>query len=232
MRVAIVGHGKMGSAVAREAGRRGHEVVATIDLAENPSGGGLTADALAGAEVTFEFTTPAAAPGNLARLAELGCRIVTGTTGWHDQLPRIEPLVASGGGALLYAANFSLGMMAMRHAVRALTRALRHRPEFDAALHEAHHNKKLDAPSGTALLLQSDLRSEDSTRAWPITSERVGWVPGTHRLTFDAEFETVTVTHTARDRAVFAVGAVVAGEWLLGRRGVFTFDDVLTGDER
>jgi 4-hydroxy-tetrahydrodipicolinate reductase len=227
MRVAMVGMGRMGTAVVREAERRGHAVVATIGHADNPDGAAL--DRLAGVDVVFEFTRPDAATANLERLLRSGHRVVTGTTGWTTELPRLSELVHRHGGALLHAANFSLGMHVARLAARELARLLAGLSGFDAAIRETHHRQKLDAPSGTALALQADLRAADPSREYPIASERVGHVPGTHTLLVDGEHETITLTHTARNRAVFAAGAVVAGEWLAGRHGVFTFDHVITG---
>lgn len=229
MRVAIVGLGRMGGEIASEAERRGHVVVARVGRDRNGNGSGLTRDALAGAEVVFEFTRPDAAPGNLERLAALGATVVCGTTGWDGELPRISALVRASAGALLHATNFSIGMHLTRHAARALAELLPRFPDFDTAIHETHHNRKLDSPSGTARTLQADLKAADPTREHPITSTRVGSVPGTHSLVIDGERETIELTHTARDRSIFATGAVVAGEWLRGRRGVFTFDDLFRG---
>lgn len=229
MRIAVVGLGRMGRAVVAEASQRGHEVVATVGRDGNADGAALTLERLAGADVVFEFTRPDAAPANLARLARLGQRVVTGTTGWSAELPRISRMVEESRGALLHATNFSIGMHLTRHAARTLARLLRHLPDHDAALRETHHRKKLDAPSGSALLMQAELREIDPSRPWPIASLRVGAVPGTHELVVDGPRESITLTHTVRDRAVFAEGALVAGEWLRTRSGVFTFDDVLTG---
>ena len=232
-RIAVVGFGRMGQAVAREASRRGHDVVATIGGAEARSaGGGLTTAALRGAEVAVEFTTPEAAPGNLARLIELGMPVVTGTTGWLDSLPNLSGQVTARGGALLHAANFSIGAQLLFRMARYLGRSLADRPEFDAAISECHHRRKLDAPSGTALAIQRALREADPARPYPITSERLGSVPGIHTIAVDGEHETLSLVHSVRDRSVFAVGAVTAAEWLVGRSGVFRFEQVLFGDDR
>ncbi len=229
MRIAIVGTGRMGQAVATEAAARGHEVVARIGRTDNPNGTGLTRERLAAAEVIVEFTRPDTVVANLERLIGLGIPVVTGTTGWGADLPRLTSLAQSQGGTLLHAANFSLGLQLLLEAARTLGARLANRPELDAGLFEQHHRKKVDAPSGTALAIQAALRGVDPGRAYPITSERLGWIPGTHRLSIDGEFETLTLTHAVRDRRVFAAGAVTAAEWLVGRRGVFTFQDVLRG---
>lgn len=231
MRIAVVGLGRMGREVALEAERRGHAVVARIGREGNAGGAGLSPAALGGAEVVLEFTRPDAAPGNLVALARLGATVVTGTTGWSDQLPKVAEAVARGGGALLHASNFSIGIHLMRHAARTLARLLPRFPELDAALHETHHRRKLDRPSGTALTLQADLRAADPGRDYPIDSTRLGHVPGTHALAIDGERESLELIHTARDRGVFAQGALTAAEWVRGRRGVYTFDDLFLGGE-
>lgn len=234
MRVALIGTGKMGRAIARVAVTRGHQVVAELGRGDNPGGSGITPERLGHPDVVFEFTTPDAAPANLLALARHRLPTVTGTTGWTDRLPEIAQAVERAGGALLHAANFSIGLHLFLTAARCLADAARTRPEFDAAIVETHHTAKRDAPSGTALRLQSALHDADPSRAFPITSLRLGAVPGTHRLAYDGPFESVDLVHTVRDRAVFADGAVRAGEWLQGggegrRRGVFTFDDMLRG---
>ncbi len=232
MKIAVIGLGRMGQATIAEAERRGHQVVARIGEADNANGSGLSAPALGGAEVAVEFTAPGAAVANLHRLIELGVPVVTGTTGWREELPALEALVAARRGALLHAANFSIGAHLMFRAARELGRVLADRPEFDAAIFEQHHRHKLDSPSGTGLALQAAVRAGDPGRPYPITSERLGSIPGLHRLEIDGEHETITLTHSARNRAVFAVGAVTAAEWLPGRIGIYRFEQVLFGDER
>ncbi|MDX2058912.1 MAG: dihydrodipicolinate reductase C-terminal domain-containing protein [Gemmatimonadales bacterium] len=228
IRLAVVGLGRMGRAVVEEAERRGHVVTARIDGATARRG--FDATTMGDAQVAIEFTRPDAVVGNVRRLIDLGVPVVTGTTGWLDELPAVTDLVRSKSGALLHAANFSIGAHLMFRVARELGRLLATRPEFDAAIHECHHRKKLDAPSGTALALQRAVREGDPARPYPITSERVGSVPGIHTLTIDGERESLSLTHAVRDRATFAVGAVSAAEWLVGRSGVFRFEHVLFGD--
>jgi len=231
MKLALVGTGRMGSALEAAAVARGHSVVAQVGRAENPGGRALTRSRLEEADVVLEFTHPESVVANLERLADLGIPTVTGTTGWTEHLPRLEERVRSGGGALLHAANFSLGAQLLLQAARLLARSLRGIDEFDAHLLEWHHRAKVDAPSGTALHLREALVQEDPSRNWPITAHRVGWMPGTHALEMDSRFETLSLTHTVRDRAVFAEGAVFAAEWLVGRKGVFTFEQILGSGE-
>jgi 4-hydroxy-tetrahydrodipicolinate reductase len=229
MRILIVGAGKMGKAVAELAAERGHTVVAMVGGAENPDGTALTAERLRGADVAIEFTRPEAAARNVERLAEAGLPVVCGTTGWEAELPRIAALVERRGGALLHAANFSVGVHLFLRAARQLAAALAGRSEYDAFILEQHHAAKRDAPSGTARVLREELARADPARAFPITSIRAGATPGTHELAYDGPHERITLSHVARDRRGFAAGALLAAEWLPGHPGVHTFDTMLFG---
>jgi 4-hydroxy-tetrahydrodipicolinate reductase len=231
MRFAIIGNGKMGQAIAALAERRGHAIHAVISGAENAAGQALTVERLKGADVAVEFTRPEAVVANLERLIEAGIPTVTGTTGWGDELPRISALVERRGGALLHAANFSLGVHLFLRAARELARGFAGRPEFDAFILEEHHAAKLDAPSGTARELQTKVQAADPERPFPITSLRAGATPGTHLLAYDGRYERVTLAHVARSREGFAAGALAAAEWLPGHRGVYTVEDMLFGGE-
>jgi 4-hydroxy-tetrahydrodipicolinate reductase len=224
-RLAIVGMGKMGHAIAELAPARGWEVVARLD--EVHTANGITKELLGGADVAVEFTTPKSAPANILAISSAGCPVVVGTTGWYDELPRISADVQSHGGALLSAANFSLGVNIFEQVVETAAKLLGRAPGFEAQLVETHHSAKKDAPSGTANTLGKKA-SAAFGRAIPITSVRVGAVPGTHEFIFDAPFEQIHLEHIARDRRVFAEGALVAAAWLIGKRGVFTMRDVLS----
>lgn len=228
MQIAIVGNGKMGGAVAALAEERGHSV-RVIGRRENERGAALTRERLAGIDVAIEFTTPEAAVANLERLIEGGIATVTGTTGWTAELPRIERLVRDRGGAMLHAANFSIGVHFFLRAARELAALFARHPEFGAFILEKHHAAKRDAPSGTASELQARAREGDARRDFPITSVRAGSIPGTHELTYDGPHETVSLSHTARSRAGFAAGALAAAEWLPGHPGVHGLEDMLSG---
>ena len=232
MRIAIVGNGKMGQAVAALARARGHAIHGVIDAADNVSGRGLTADRLAGADVAVEFTRPDAVVANLEHLIDEGIPTVTGTTGWHAELDRLRARVEQRGGALLYASNFSLGVHLFLRAAHDLARRFAGQPAFDAFILEEHHAAKLDAPSGTARELQARTTAADPARAFPITSLRAGATPGTHLVAYDGAYERITLAHEARSRDGFAAGALAAAEWLPGRRGVYTVEDMLFGGER
>jgi len=230
MRIVIVGDGKMGRAVAALARGRGHTLHAVIGGAENAGGRALTAERLAGAEVAVEFTRPEAVVTNLERLVEAGIPTVTGTTGWQDDLSRVAELVERRGGALLHAANFSLGVHLFLRAAHDLAHRFAARAGFDAFILEEHHAAKLDAPSGTARQLQARMREADDARPFPITSVRAGATPGTHLVAYDGPYERVTLAHEARSRDGFAAGALAAAEWLPGHPGVHTVEDMLFGE--
>ena len=223
-KLAIIGMGRMGHAIAELAPERGWEVVARLDEAECRAG--ITRELLAGADVAVEFTTPDASPANTRAVVAAGCPIVVGTTGWTDQLDAIRTLVREKNGALLVASNFSIGVNIFEQIVATAAALLARVPGFDAHLIETHHSAKKDAPSGTALMLARAAKPGWG-RDVPITSVRSGSVPGTHELFFDAPFEQVRLEHVARDRRVFAEGALVAARWLIGKRGVFGMRDVL-----
>jgi 4-hydroxy-tetrahydrodipicolinate reductase len=224
MRLAIVGMGKMGHAIAELAPQRGWEVVAAID--EAGSKAGITRAMLANADVAVEFTVPEAAPANVRAIVAAGLPVVIGTTGWYHEFDAVKADVHAQGGAMLTATNFSLGVNIFQQIAVTAARLLSKTPGFEAALVETHHSAKKDAPSGTANTL-----GRAASSAWghdiPITSVRVGSVPGTHEFMFDAPFEQIHIEHIARDRRVFAEGALVCAAWLIGKRGTFTIQDVL-----
>ena len=228
MRIVIVGTGRMGGEVAALAQERGH-VVTLIGSAENAAGAALTKARLEDADVAVEFTRPDAAAATVIALVDAGVPVVCGTTGWSADLPRVEAFVYRQGGALLHSANFSVGVHLFLRAARQLAQGLAARPEFDAFILEEHHRAKRDAPSGTARVLRERVTGADPSREFPITSIRAGATPGTHVLAYDAPDERITLSHVARGRRGFAAGALAAAEWLPGRRGVHTFEDMLFG---
>jgi 4-hydroxy-tetrahydrodipicolinate reductase len=228
MRIALIGYGKMGRAVEQVATARGHEIAATISRHRS---GALTRDALGAADVAIEFTIPEAAVPNAEACIRAGVPVVIGTTGWNAQLSALENEVEQRGGAVLWAPNFSIGVQIFAQLIERLARLGPERHGFAAHLVETHHAAKKDAPSGTAALL-ARVYADASGAPLPTTSVRVGHVPGRHELVLDAQHEQLRLIHDARDRRVFADGAVTAAEWLAqgGRRGVFTLRDVLSDD--
>jgi len=216
----------MGRAVAALAEAKGHVIHTVIEAAENTDGAALTAARLRGADVAVEFTVPEATPANVRALVAAGCPVVVGTTGWYADLDDVQRDVNRSNGALLAATNFSLGVNIFEQVLARAAELFAAAPGFDAHMIETHHSAKKDAPSGTALTLAKAAAAAGG-REIPITSVRVGSVPGIHEVIFDAQFEQVRLQHVARDRRVFADGALVAAAWLIGRRGVFTMKDVL-----
>lgn len=230
LRLAVIGDGKMGRLVAALAAEQGVDVTAFLGKAD-VDGAGITTATLRGATVAIEFTEPSAAAANVRACAAAGCAVVCGTTGWDAERRVVEGEVKAAGGALLWAPNFSLGMHLFTALVAEAARHARAVEGLDMHLVETHHTAKKDAPSGTARLL-AQAAERASGAAVPITSIRVGAVPGTHELVIDGAFEQVRLVHEARDRRVFALGALAAARWLNGRRGLFTLDDMLAASGR
>jgi 4-hydroxy-tetrahydrodipicolinate reductase len=191
--------------------------------------GGVTPELLRDAQVAVEFTVSAAAAWNIRGCVAAGVPVVSGTTGWDPERPGVEAEVRRSGGALLWSPNFAVGVHVFARIVEEAARAVGHVGGFDAHLLETHHARKRDAPSGTARLLAARAKAGLS-REITITSVRTGSVPGTHEMLFDAEFEQLRLVHEARDRRVFAAGALAAARWIVGRTGVFTMDDLLRGE--
>lgn len=219
--IAIIGPGRMGTAVA-DLARAAHLDVRAMLGRGTP----IDRHSLAGADVAIEFTTPASAAANARACVAAGCPVVIGTTGWTDELDAVSAFVRARDGAMLWAPNFSLGVHALVRLVRLAGSIFAGLPAFDAHLIETHHAAKKDAPSGTAIMIERAL-AESLGHDVPVTSVRVGKVPGTHELVLDAPFEQLRLVHEARDRRVFAEGALLAARWLVGRHGVFTLDDVM-----
>jgi 4-hydroxy-tetrahydrodipicolinate reductase len=225
MRVAIVGFGKMGREIEAMAARRGHDVVWTLSRADNLDGAGLTPERLAGADAVFEFTTPDSVVANLVALAKAGSSVICGTTGWHRELLPVAEAFAQGGGALVHAANFSVGVRLFYETARAAAERFP-RAGYAGYVVEEHHAEKRDAPSGTAKAL-AGVVAEAGGAAPPIASVRAGTIPGTHRLVFESPEDEVELVHRARGRAGFAKGAVWAAERVAGRHGVWEFGELL-----
>lgn len=223
--IAVIGDGKMGRTVAQMVQERGWHLTAMLDAEHNLGGEGITSRALGDPDVAIEFTEPESAVPNIMACIHEGVPVVVGTTGWYQSLPIITEAVQEEGGALLWAPNFSVGVAAFVELAREAARIVA-KSGFSAALVETHHSAKKDAPSGTALAIARAMQ-DDLGKELPVTSIRTGSVPGTHELIFDAPFEQIVMRHEARDRRVFADGALRAADWLRGKKGVFTMRDVL-----
>lgn len=215
----------MGTLVESLAPAHGFEVVGVYDIDNNPDG-----QALAGApdaDVAVDFSAASAVPINLPVLARRGINTVLGTTGWQEQESRLRRVVADARIGVVAASNFSLGANLFESLVEHAVRQFQQRGEYGAWIYEAHHAAKKDAPSGTALALKAAMEAAGYLRRIDISSTRAGSIPGTHTVGFDGPSDTVTLTHTNRDRAAFALGALEAARWVIGKRGWFTMKDVL-----
>lgn len=241
MNIALVGTGRMGRAVEAVALERGHAVVARFD-ADAPLLDARDASALHGADVVVDFSVPDVALDQIHRYAFWGVDAVVGTTGWTGHLGQVRQWVEEGQSGLLWAPNFSLGVALVVRALRGMLPLLDRLGEYDVAVHEVHHTGKLDSPSGTALRLAEELlaglgrkaRVEAETQhgaidadALHVTSGRLGTVFGEHTVTIDSAVDQIEIVHRAKDRRAFAVGAVRGAEWVRGRTGLFTLDDMI-----
>jgi 4-hydroxy-tetrahydrodipicolinate reductase len=234
MRLLLLGHGRMGKLVEALAPEYGWDVCGVLDDVSNEGGAGLTPGRWPDVEVAIDFSIASAVEENVRSLAALGINVVVGTTGWDDAKPRVRDIVERMGIGVVAAPNFSTGAILFGEIVKAASRLIAPHADYGAYVHEMHHSAKRDAPSGTALSLRAAMESSGYGRPIDIAATRAGSIPGTHSIGFDGPSETITLTHTVRDRGTFARGALVAAQWINGRRGWFTMHDVLglTDDDR
>ena len=221
-RLLLIGHGRMGKLVEQLSPEFGFDVVGVISRS-NAGDPGSWRDA----DVAVDFSAAEGVPATVQRLAERGTAVVIGTTGWASEEPSVRELAARHGMGVVAAANFALGVNVFLALAEHAGALFRSHPEFGAWIHEAHHAAKRDAPSGTALALRAAMERGGYSAHVDVTSTRAGSIPGTHTIGFDAAAETITLTHTARDRFGFARGALEAARWVQGRHGWFTMRDVL-----
>jgi 4-hydroxy-tetrahydrodipicolinate reductase len=227
MRIVLVGHGKMGRLVGELASQYGGEVAGVIDPASPQHGGGADAEQWAGVDVAIDFSTPDAVVANAAALARRNINLVIGTTGWSQHESALKAIATDAGIGVVAAPNFSTGVVIFEAMVAHAAKLFAPQADFGAFVHEAHHSAKIDAPSGTALLLKRAIERAGFTRPIDVSSTRAGFIPGTHTIGFDGPAETITLTHAARDRSAFARGALTAAKWVHDKHGWFTMADVL-----
>ena len=221
-KLALVGYGKMGRMIDGLSAEYGLNVVAKIDLNDPMSNA-------QGVDAAIEFSTPDAAVENLLKLAELGVNTVCGTTGWFSQLDRVRAAFETNNTALVHSPNFSIGVNVFFKLLADAAKMFEQQPEYGAWAWEIHHDAKKDAPSGTLLKAVESMRAGGYTRQVDVASNRAGKVPGTHEIGFDSAADTITLRHTARSREGFARGALQAAKWIVGRKGVHEFSDILFG---
>jgi len=218
----------MGQLVGELAPEYGGEVVGVVDPQSPHQTGSADDDRWRGeVDVAIDFSLPDAVAANVTALARRGVNIVIGTTGWQSHEASLRTLVADCGIGVVAAPNFATGVVLFQAIVGFAAEHMAGQPEIQAWLHEAHHAMKKDAPSGTALLLKKTMENAGYARAIDVSSTRAGWVPGTHTIGFEGPSDSITLTHTARDRGAFARGALASARWVQGKRGWFDMQDVL-----
>ncbi|SCY96782.1 4-hydroxy-tetrahydrodipicolinate reductase [Flavobacterium caeni] len=233
MKIALLGYGKMGQVIERIALERGHEIVLRKKSTDSFEG-------LEKADVAIDFSIPDAAVGNISTCLDQGVPVVSGTTGWLEHYPKMAALCEEKQGAFIYGSNFSLGVNLFFALNVQLAKMMAKFPEYKASMEEIHHTQKLDAPSGTAISLAKDIIEHSDYSSWAlpgatpakndellIDAQRIENVPGTHSVFYDSAVDSIEIKHTAHSREGFALGAVIAAEWLHGKSGIFTMKDVL-----
>jgi len=229
MKLAIVGYGKMGKLIEQLAPQYDFEVALKLDEYNNAAGEGITAENFRGVDVAVEFSIPSAVVENVERLAALGVNTVVGTTGWAEHFNRVKAAVEKHGVGLVWSPNYSVGMNVFFRLVSQAARLLASEPEYGAWGWEIHHSTKKDAPSGTLLKLVEEMRRAGYQRPVDTASNRAGAHPGTHEIGFDSAADTITLRHVARGREGFARGALKAAQWVVGKRGIYEFSQILFG---
>ena len=229
MKIALLGYGKMGKTIERIALERGHEIVLKVDAPGDYD--------LSKAQVAIEFSTPQSAFVNISKALSLGLPTVAGTTGWLEHYPEAVALCKAHEAAFLYASNFSIGVNIFFELNKTLAQFMQKYPEYAVSIEEIHHTQKLDAPSGTAITLAQEIIEQTDKVGWelgettedkiPITAKRIENIPGTHIVTYKSVVDTLEIKHTAHNRDGFALGAVLAAEWIVDKKGVFSMKDVL-----
>ena len=231
MKIALLGYGRMGKVIEQIALNRGHDIVLKID--KDDTGFDLSA-----ADVAIDFSVPAAAVGNISKALNSNVPVVSGTTGWLDKFEDIKALCKQKDGAFIYASNFSLGVNLFFELNKILAKLITPFNQYDVQIEETHHTQKQDAPSGTAITLAEGIIEESSYEGWTLSPEtaeqkieieakRIENIPGTHKINYDSEIDSIEITHTAHNRSGFGLGAVIAAEWIVGKKGIFTMRDVL-----
>jgi 4-hydroxy-tetrahydrodipicolinate reductase len=237
MRIALIGYGKMGKAIEEIAVQKGHEIAIKIDE-NNP--GDFTKQNMQKADVAIEFTNPHSAFENIKKAIGMGLPIVSGSTGWTDRLEEIKKYCLDQNGSFIYSSNFSIGVNIFFELNKRLAALMSQHPEYKIRLEEIHHTQKKDAPSGTAISLAEQIQENIARKKkWvneesnepdllPIISKRIDPAPGTHIISYTSPIDDIEIIHTAHNRMGFASGAVLAAEFIHGKKGVFTMKEVLS----
>jgi len=225
MKIGLIGYGAMGRLVGDLATQRGHEIALTIDIDDAQRTVDELIELLRGCDVAIDFSIADAVPKNADVCMRAKVPIVVGATGWLSEIENVRRIVAESGGTLIYGANFSIGVQVFYRIAARAAELFRQVETYDPFIEEAHHKRKRDAPSGTALQLEK-IATQALGREIPVSSTRAGYIPGTHRLGFDSAADQIRITHEARSREGFAAGALMAAEWIVGRKGFYEFSEV------
>ena len=226
MKLALIGYGAMGKLIRQLAEHRGHEIAAVVDSADDRAITRALAEKVGQADVAIDFSTADAVRRNIEVCLLTRIPLVEGTTGWNTQLDSVEELVRREGGALIYGANFSIGVNLFYRVADYAAELFAKFPEYETFIEEQHHSRKQDAPSGTALKLK-EIISRHIEKDFSVSATRAGNIPGTHRVGFDGPADQILLEHTARSREGFAAGALMAAEWIVGKKGFYEFADVI-----
>lgn len=236
MNIALIGYGKMGKEIEKIALSRGHSIVLKVDKDNADT---YTLDELKKADAVIEFSVPHSAVDNIYKCFSAGVPVVVGTTGWLDKLDEVKAKCANSNQTLFYASNYSIGVNLFFKLNEYLAKLMNTYPDYNVTMEEVHHVHKLDAPSGTAITLANQVIEQISDKTkWVneltsnkhelgIVSKRIDEVPGTHTITYSSEVDDISITHLAHNRKGFALGAVIAAEWIAGKKGVFGMNDML-----
>jgi len=228
--LAIVGYGKMGRLIEQFAPDAGFAVGLKLDIDTNVDQAGITPENFSGVDVAIEFSIPHVAVANIERLCAIGIPTVVGTTGWYGELERVRGFAEKSGTPVVWSANYSIGVNVFRRVVAEAAKLLANQPEYGAWAWEMHHSAKKDAPSGTLLQLVEEMKRAGYDRSIDASSNRAGTNPGTHEIGFDSAADTITLRHTARSREGFARGALKAAQWVIGKKGLHEFGEVIFAD--
>jgi len=217
----------MGRLIEQLAPQYGVQVKLRLDIDNNANFEGLTKENFRDIDAAVEFSTPASAPENIERLAQLGVNTVVGTTGWFGEMERAKKAVERAGTGLIWSPNFSVGVSIFSQLVAEAAKRMARQPEYGAWAWEIHHATKKDAPSGTLLALVETMKQNGYTKPIDTSASRAGAHPGTHEIGFDSAADTITIRHTARSREGFARGALRAARWVAGKKGFFDFREIV-----